>query len=152
VDALLVLFVSALSLAVVLTVTGVISPVVVAASSMEPTLPRGALVVFVKQGDYSAGDVVLFKVHGRLVAHRIVAETERGFRTRGDNSRSVDPWVVPPDAVRGKALLAAPFLGSLVMLMRTPIVFAGIVTAIFASLTWRELLGEPARGKVPAKH
>jgi signal peptidase len=108
---------------------------------MEPTVPFGALSVFTKQSDYSVGDVVLFKVHGCLVAHRIVAETERGFKTKGDNSRSADPWVVPLDAVKGKMLFAVPYLGLVVMLMRAPEVFAGVATVIFASLTWRDLVG-----------
>jgi signal peptidase I len=136
------LIVSTILLAIALTVTGLICLVTTSTNSMGEAFPNGALGIFVRQSSYTVNDVVLFKVHGCLVAHRIVAETERGFKTKGDNSRSVDPWVVPLDAVKGKMLFAVPHVGSVIMLMRAPEVFAGVATVIFASLTWRDLLGE----------
>jgi signal peptidase I len=139
-NALLILLILTFSLTVILTTTGLVSLVVTMTDSMGSTFPHGALAVFVKQGGYSVGDVILFKVHGCLVAHRVTAETERGFKTKGDASRAVDPWVVPLDAVRGKMLFAIPLLGSLVLLLRTPLVFASLTTAIFAMLTWRRLI------------
>ena len=48
------------------------------------------------------GDVIVFTcqdetspVYGSLITHRIVAETENGYRTKGDNVlASEDPWTV----------------------------------------------------------
>jgi len=132
---------------IVLAITGLICLVVANGNSMGETLPNNALGIFVKQSDYAIGDVVLFKVHGCLVAHRIVSETERGFKTKGDNSRSVDPWVVPRDAVKGKLVLVIPFLGFLIKTMRAPIIFAGVTAAIFAFLTYEIFFGSNQPGE-----
>jgi signal peptidase len=147
-DILLILLALIISSVTILAVAGLISFIVTMTDSMGPTFPSGALAVFLKQESYSVGDVVLFKVHGYLVAHRIVAETERGFKTKGDASRSVDPWVVPPDAVRGKMIFSIPFLGWFINLMRIPVVFAGVTTALFAFLTL-EAFFEPEQPRQP---
>lgn len=65
--------------------------------SMKPTLEPGDGFVAIPAavaGDVESGDVVTYRATeirgGELTTHRIVAETDRGFVTRGDNSPFTD--------------------------------------------------------------
>ena len=124
----------------VLSLLGYVRIVVLAGRSMEPTLPMGSLAVFLRDGAYSTGTIILFRVHGCLVAHRIMSEVEGGFKTKGDNCASIDPWTVPRGAALGRLLFSIPHLGSLLMALRSPPIFAAIATAVFAVLTRSALL------------
>ena len=124
-----------LASAAALSLTGRVMLVVIMGSSMEPTFAPGSLTVFVRDDAYSIGTVILFRVHGRLVAHRIMSEVEGGFKTKGDNCASIDPWIVPRDAALGRLLLSIPHLGSILMALRSPLAFAAVATAAFALLT-----------------
>jgi len=132
--------------AAILSLTGCVTLVAVAGRSMEPTLPVGSLAVFLRDGAYSTGTIILFRVHGCLVAHRIIGEVDGGFKTKGDNCASVDPWVVPRGAVLGRLLFSIPLLGSLLMALRSPPAFAAVATVTFALLTRPIFL---QRGKEP---
>ena len=54
------------------------------------------------------GDVILFSCteEKRMVVHRVVDVDEHGIRTRGDNNRHLDPWVVTPQQVVGYVIRA----------------------------------------------
>ncbi|MBS7288835.1 MAG: signal peptidase I [Candidatus Freyarchaeota archaeon] len=121
---------------------GLVTVAIVVTPSMEPLLPKGSAGVFVKTGKYGVGDVILFRVHGCLVAHRVVAETEKGFRTKGDYNGVLDPWVVPENAILGKLALSIPMLGYAVYFLRSPLIFAAVSTAIFVIFTWDSFCSE----------
>jgi signal peptidase I len=55
-----------------------------------------------------AGDVILFHAPGRTVpiAHRVERVTPQGIRTRGDNCRPPDEWLLNSDRVIGQVLVA----------------------------------------------
>lgn len=72
--------------------------------SMEPVLHPGDLLVTRAQDSYAPGDLVVFRVQGVQVVHRIVGGSpHQGWVTRGDNNAAVDPWTLPNAAVLGKA-------------------------------------------------
>lgn len=48
------------------------------------------------------GDVVAFDAGGHVLAHRIVARDDRGFRTQGDNNWSRDSVPLTPENFIGK--------------------------------------------------
>lgn len=102
--------------------------------------------------DYPNSDIIVFhqpQNPDELIVHRIVsAEATDGviyFRTKGDGNSfdkwpttpqptEYDPWAIPPsqkgvsqDLVVGKVILRIPWLGHIVLFMRTP---AGLVLVV----------------------
>ncbi len=121
---------------------GLVTVAIVATPSMEPFLPKGSAGVFVKAGKYEVGDIIIFRVHGCLVAHRVAAETKNGFRTKGDHNGVLDPWVVTEDAILGRLVLSVPMLGYAIYILRSPLIFAAVSTAILMIFTWDAFCGE----------
>ena len=70
--------------------------------SMSPTLD-GTQRVRARMGTPRVrfGDIVLFLWDGRLVVHRAVGRTSRGYRTRGDATKGFDPNPLPDDDLLG---------------------------------------------------
>ena len=56
----------------------------------------------------TAGDIIYFDrpETGRSVVHRVVRVEEGKIRTRGDNNRNDDLWLVEPEMVRGRVVRA----------------------------------------------
>jgi hypothetical protein len=54
------------------------------------------------------GDVVVFRhpEGQRHIVHRVVSVNANGVRTRGDNSITIDPWVLRPDDIIGRVVSA----------------------------------------------
>ncbi len=79
-------------------------------SSMNPTLCEIDLLEVVPYGGRSirAGDVVIFaRPEGsHCIVHRVVSIAPEGIRTRGDNSRDVDIWLLQPADVAGRVIAA----------------------------------------------
>ena len=132
---------------------GPASYVLVAGSSMEPTLVADTLVVALAQPAYAIGDVVVFRIPSDgpaaapLVIHRIASgSAEQGFRTRGDNMTHEDPWLVGPAQVVGKGILAVPNAAPALVLARSPIVFASLMAGVatYLLLGWAGNMGSPA--------
>ena len=112
-------------------------PVAVASGSMRPVFDVGDLVILKRTTDVSVGDVVAYVAEGRIVMHRVVEVTERGeLVTKGDALPLPDPWLVPREAVVGKAVYRIPLLGYPVLYMHTtglnlmPVIAGGILGGI----------------------
>lgn len=99
----------------------------VVSDSMEPTIQEGDGVIRVPAGDVEPGDVVVFEQTEGDTAHtihRVVAETPRGFVTKGDGNRATDQAAGDPyvqrSQIRGTVLtvggepVTIPHLGTLV--------------------------------------
>jgi len=107
--------------------------------SMEPAIPAGSLVLtappwLVKP---RVGDVVLYRLRlgrGYLVLHRVVGATEKGFVTKGDNRAFADPWRVRRDDVVGVAVLAIPWLGLVLVVLRPLALLALLWIATFLAV------------------
>ncbi|HVM29759.1 MAG TPA: signal peptidase I [Candidatus Limnocylindrales bacterium] len=111
--------------------------IVVAGSSMEPTLAADSVVLTIASDSYSVGDVIAFRApldgpaKAPLVIHRIVGgSAEGGYRTRGDNMSLDDPWLVRPADVVGRQVLAGPGLGPVLVYARSPLVLASVAAGI----------------------
>ncbi|MEM3551081.1 MAG: signal peptidase I [Candidatus Bathyarchaeia archaeon] len=144
-----VAFFSFLLAFILLEFAGLVTVAIVITSSMEPFLPKGSVGLFVKAGKYGVGDVIVFRVHGCLVAHRIVAESESGFRTKGDYNGVLDPWVVTENAILGKLVLPLPMLGYIAHFLRSPLIFAIVSTLIFMDFTWRSFFPKETVSQSP---
>lgn len=100
--------------------------------SMAETAPVGSLVVADPRAPYAVGDVITFTVDDRTVTHRIVAESDGAFTTRGDLNGSPDPWSLSSDEIVGRVVLIAPGFGFL--LTAAPWLLMGAV--VTEALTW----------------
>lgn len=105
--------------------------VVVAGESMEPVLHTGDLVVARRQDSYRVGDVVAFEVTaaesggGAIVIHRIVGGSgDEGWVLQGDNKDEPDFWRPTNEEISGKRWLLIPRAGHVLVLLRSPLVFA----------------------------
>lgn len=107
----------------------------VVSGSMEPTINTGDFIITLKRDDYEVGEVVMFLEGGVYTTHRIVEETEDGFRTMGDNNEgSLDPWTVREENIVGEVVLVFRGFGKAAAFFQTPAGMMCIVAA--AALLW----------------
>lgn len=114
--------------------------------SMSPTISVGDGYVLVPAGDVSTGDIVTFwsETRGAYTTHRVVGETDGGFRTQGDNNPVADQATghppVPRDAIVGRVLtwggdpIVVPHLGSAVRFVHEHVVALVAVVGLAALL------------------
>ena len=107
----------------------------VVSGSMEPTINTGDFIITLKRNGYEVGEVVMFFEGGVYTTHRIVEETEDGFRTMGDNNEgSLDPWTVREENIVGEVVLVLRGFGKAAAFFQTPAGMMCIVAA--AALLW----------------
>lgn len=80
----------------------------VSGTSMAPNHPPGSYLLARPSSEAGVGDVITFAApNGIPTVHRVVGVTEGSeYRTRGDNNRRDDPWLVPASSVAGRAVVA----------------------------------------------
>jgi signal peptidase I len=122
---------------------GPASYVVVTGTSMEPTYANGDLVIALKRDAYSVGDSIVYEApvdHQFNVIHRIVASTDDGFITQGDNRDEPDGWIAPHETIHGAARFHIPNGGALITFLRQPAVIFGLLAglSVFEILKRRE--------------
>lgn len=110
-----------------------IVPRVVMSGSMEPTIMTGSICLVNERVDpdsLEVGDVVAFTlVSGKEVTHRIIQKDATTFRTKGDNNEDPDISPISRDQVVGETVLTIPYLGYLIVGLKTP---QGIIIAVTA--------------------
>ena len=120
VNTVLVLVILALLLLLVVPLYFQQRAAVVLSSSMEPTLPRGALAftMAIAPEEVKVGDIIAFSPEEGsdiTTSHRVIkiitTDGELSFQTKGDANEDLDPWPVPADYVRGKVVFHIPRLG-----------------------------------------
>ena len=115
----------------------------VAGVSMEPGLHTGDLVIAHTEATYTVGDVVVFRVpagfpeEGSLVIHRIVGGDPTGFVVQGDNKEQPDPWRPAASDIVGSSWIEVPGIGALLVMLRTPVVLAGLLAVLVALWVFR---------------
>lgn len=103
------------------TLGGETTIVIVQGASMEPRLHGGDLVIVRRAIDYEVGDVVAYRIPagdpdaGRLILHRIVDVTDRGFVMRGDNRASDDAWFPTRSDIAGRVVFTSPVSAGLIL-------------------------------------
>ena len=124
--------------------------------SMEPTLNPGDGFIAVPtavSGEIQENDVIIFRAQeiqgGGLTTHRVVAETERGYITRGDANPFTDqdggePPVKDPQVVAklfqpGGSVVVIPRLGTAVTGIQA--IVTGVQRQLASTLGTRSLLG-----------
>ena len=99
--------------------------------SMLPTILPGSIVVAKEAPEYNIDDIVAYEQRqgtlSKIVVHRIIDETEKGFVIQGDNNPKKDVGYPTEDVILGKVLFSTPYMGDLLSMFRNP--FALVVTA-----------------------
>ena len=98
-------------------------PYVVESGSMEPTISTGSLSFInkhVKYENIKEYDVIAFSIpSGNKVTHRVIALTDMGFETKGDNNENSDGISTTKDNFIGKNVFSIPKAGYLIKLIQT---------------------------------
>ena len=117
------------------------SSAVVLTGSMSGTIEPDDLIITHKQSDYMVGDVVMYQTGGTPVTHRIVSESDKGYRTKGDANNTDDGTDIPKEDVVGKVVLVIPKIGAAIRLARTPIGMLSLFAAIILITELPNLIG-----------
>lgn len=122
---------------------------VVQTGSMEPTYPRGSLLVVepVDPSDVRPGQALMFEAEwrgGDMVTHRVLRSdtTDVGltFTTQGDANVDADPFPVEARSVRGVVQWHVAGLGTLLWELRWPRNVLVLVVAPLAALAVSEIV------------
>ena len=108
---------------------------VVLSGSMEPELSVDDLIIVRKAGEYSVGDVVVYRSGRMSVVHRIVSADEKTVVTKGDANNAADAPISPSD-IDGRVVCSIPKAGVVVDFLRTPL---GVVIILGAAFLLLEL-------------
>ena len=108
---------------------------IVQGTSMLPTILPGSLVVAKEAPSYNVDDIVAYQwKEGKAtknIVHRIIDETDNGFVIQGDNNRKKDPGFYSEDDILGTVIIATPYVGDILGLLRNPVilVISGVILA-----------------------
>ncbi len=101
---------------------------------MLPTIKPGSLVITKKSPEYQIDDIVSFTQEEegvkKIIVHRIIDETEKGFVIKGDNNQNKDPGYPTYADINGKVIFATPYFGDIMLLLKNPIFLFGASTAM----------------------
>lgn len=97
-----------------LLLTGQVLLYYVATGSMEPSVPRGSLVLAVPDGEVSVGDLVVYRLDRYILLHRVVEVGPDGITVTADASPDYSE-IVARERIVGRVILAVPLLGFLAM-------------------------------------
>jgi len=94
---------------------------VVVSGSMEPEIRVNDIVIVHEENNYAVGDIITYESGDSVVTHRIVAETDRGYTTKGDHNNTEDMYPVPRSSVVGKVACVVPGVGLLIRYLKSPL-------------------------------
>jgi len=105
----------------------------VVSGSMEPAISAGDF-VFVKMDPFEEiqpDDRITFQTSDHIVVtHRVKEKQSEALITKGDANQTIDGEPVTPDRLIGRVHLVIPYLGSVLLFLKRPIVvvvLAGII-------------------------
>ena len=107
------------------------SSAIVISGSMEPAIQVDDFIIVKEQDDYAIEDIIMFRENSHLVTHRIVEETNEGFRTQGDANNTQDTNPVVIDSIEGKVVCVIPHAGAFIRMLHTPM---GMCIVVFSLL------------------
>jgi signal peptidase len=115
--------------------------VMVAGTSMLPTLKTGDVVVVQPKASYHAGDVIAYRIPkgepaaGGRVIHRVIGgSAERGYIVQGDNRKTADLWHPKNADVIGKVWVRLPYAARLAQVLRSPLLVASLAAGLIFAL------------------
>lgn len=106
---------------------------IVEGGSMEPSIPRGAVVLTRVEPEYEVGDIVTYqrRTDSNPTTHRLVESTtvngESAFLAQGDANNVADIEPVLMVEIAGRVWFHIPYVGYVLSFFRTPIGFLVLV-------------------------
>lgn len=121
-----------------------VNPYIVLSGSMSPAIETGSVVASVPQPAYGVGDIITFSTGGKeSTTHRIIGlVNEAGtlkYQTKGDANKTVDPGLIDPGKVVGKAIITLPYVGYAANFAKTPKGFILLVIIPATIIVYEEL-------------
>lgn len=114
---------------------------IVEGNSMLPTILPGSFVITKHENTYKVNDIVAYYLRAsgqeKLVVHRIIEDTENGFRIQGDNNPKPDVGLFKEDRILGKVTLVVPYVGYALQLVRNPVVM--VISSIVLMMVQMEV-------------
>jgi signal peptidase I len=160
IDAILVVLVALVGVVALISVVGPhlgYRPFLIRGSSMEPTIPRGAVALASEDatGTVRPGDVVSFtEANGVVVTHRVVAIDGTGpgalLTMKGDANPAADAAPIPAARVLGRVVASVPYLGYLAAMLTMPVGLLSIGLLALGLFIVGMLVDELGRGPCPA--
>ena len=90
----------------------------IGSESMTPKINMGDVVLIdkgINKNKIKVGDVIAFKYEGNIIVHRVVSLSMKNnnkiYKTKGDNNKDFDAWVISNDDLVGKAELRFRYIG-----------------------------------------
>ncbi len=77
----------------------------VISDSMSPTLNRGDIFLINPLAEPKPDDIIVFNLNGHWTVHRVVAETEGGYITKGDHNIATDQQGGTKNAVKRESVI-----------------------------------------------
>jgi len=104
-------------------ILGGIQSFVVLTGSMQPSIPQGSILFSQKTPFYNKGDVISFEKGTNTVTHRIVdvrvENNALSYQTKGDANNTIDKELVSSKDILGKSIFFVPYVGQLVLFLKT---------------------------------
>ncbi len=103
-------------------VIGGIRSFVVLTGSMGPSIPQGSIIFTQRTPSYQKGDVISFQKGNVTMTHRVVQVIDAkgvSYQTKGDANKTADPESVSSKDVLGKSIFFVPYVGKLVLFLKT---------------------------------
>lgn len=96
---------------------------IVLTGSMQPLIPAGSIVYTQKVNNLSIGDIISYEKVGVTITHRIFDikrdNSKIVYLTKGDANNTLDSESITADKVIGKAQFHFPYVGKLLISIRT---------------------------------
>lgn len=96
---------------------------IVLTGSMQPLIPAGSIVYTQKVSNYNIGDIISYEKAGVIITHRIFDIKREGgkivYLTKGDANNIPDSDAITSDKIIGKAQFHFPYVGKLLISIRT---------------------------------
>lgn len=96
------------------------STAVVVSGSMSGSIEVNDVVVIHKQDMYKPDDIISYLQGDILITHRIAAQQQDAFITKGDANDTADSDPVFPEQIVGKVVMIIPKVGALIAFLHTP--------------------------------
>jgi len=129
-----------LLLIIIITIASLIGirPYKVLSKSMEPIIKTGSI-CFVdmnyQYNDIKKDDIIAFNTStNTMVIHRVIAITNEGFETKGDNNDNPDKIYVTEKNFQGKIIFYIPYVGYFLLCITNPITIILLAIIIIISI------------------
>lgn len=96
------------------------SSAVVVSGSMSGSIEVNDIVIIREESSYKVGDIISYESGDSLVTHRITAQKDGKFITKGDANNTADRMPVHAEQIMGRVIYVIPKLGAVISFFSSP--------------------------------